>query len=113
MNKLEHQGYFGSVEYSAEDEVLHGRLLNIHDIVTYEGQSVDELKAHFVESVEGYLQMCAELGKAPDKPVSGKFNVRIPPELHRAAQRAAAEQDTSLNEVVAQALARYLGEHAA
>lgn len=112
MNKLEHRGYFGSVEYSAEDEILHGRVLNIHDIVTYEGESVDELKAHFMESVEGYLRMCAELGQTPDRPVSGKFNVRISPDLHRAAQRAAAEQDISLNEVVAQALARYLGEHA-
>lgn len=112
MNKLEHRGYFGSVEYSAEDELLHGRVLNIHDIVSYEGRSVEELKTHFVEAVDGYLRMCAELGQAPERPVSGKFNVRIPPELHRAAQRAAAEQDTSLNEMVAKALARYLGERA-
>lgn len=113
MNKLEHNGYYGSVEYSAEDETLHGRVLNLHDLVTYEGTSVEDLKAHFIDAVEGYLRMCAELGQAPEKPASGKFNVRISPELHRAAQLVAAEHDTSLNEVVARALAQYLKEHAA
>lgn len=108
MNKLQHKGYYGSVEYSAEDDVLHGRVLNINDIVIYEGRTVEEIKANFVDAVEGYLNMCEELGSRPDKPASGKFNVRIDPDLHRAAQARAAQEGASLNEVVAKALEAYI-----
>ena len=108
MNKLHHKGYYGSVEYSAEDDVLCGRVLNINDIVTYEGRTVEEIKTHFVEAVDGYLKMCEELNEAPDKPASGRFNVRIDPDLHRAVQQEAAVRGVSLNELVAKALKRYL-----
>jgi predicted HicB family RNase H-like nuclease len=112
MNRLFHQGYYGSVEYSAEDDVLHGRLLNINDIVTYEGATVAEIKTNFVEAVEGYIQMCAELGQMPDKPASGKFNVRIEPGLHRRAQEKAAILNVSLNDLVANALWEYIEKRA-
>lgn len=108
MNKLHHKGYYGSVEYSAEDDVLYGRVLNINDIVTYEGRTVEEIKVHFADAVEGYLKMCEELGQAPDKPASGKFNVRIDPSLHREAQHKAAVQGVSLNDLVAKALKKYI-----
>ncbi|MEY2342054.1 type II toxin-antitoxin system HicB family antitoxin [Acidithiobacillus sp. IBUN Pt1247-S3] len=107
-NRLEYQGYFGSVEYSAEDDALYGRILNIRDLVTYEGQSVSELKTHFTAAVDGYLRMCAELHQEPDKPASGRFLVRIPPELHRDAQIKAAQENHSLNEIMTQALVKYL-----
>lgn len=108
MNKLFYKSYYGSVEYSGEDDALIGRLLNIKDIVTYEGETVAEIKANFVEAVDGYLKMCAELGQQPDKPASGKFNVRIEPELHRQAQEQAAVLDVSLNDVVTRALKRWM-----
>jgi predicted HicB family RNase H-like nuclease len=108
MNKLQHKGYYGSVEYSAEDDVLHGRVLNINDIVIYEGRTVTEIKQSFVEAVEGYLEMCEELGRGPDRPASGKFNVRIDPDLHRALAAKAAQEGASLNEVVAKALEEYI-----
>ncbi|MGR6036127.1 MAG: type II toxin-antitoxin system HicB family antitoxin [Candidatus Nitrosoglobus sp.] len=111
MNKLSYKDYYGSVEYSDEDEVLHGCLLNINDIVTYEGTTIAEIKANFAEAVEGYLRMCAELGQPPDKPASGKFNVRIDPNLHRKAQEKAAVLDVSLNDLVANALREYIEEH--
>jgi predicted HicB family RNase H-like nuclease len=113
MNRLQYRSYYGSVEYSAEDDVLHGRVLNISDIVTYEGYTLEELKVHFHEAVEGYLRMCAELGEAPDKPASGRFNVRIDPALHRAIQAVALRQDRSLNDVVAEALQQYTSGRAA
>jgi predicted HicB family RNase H-like nuclease len=76
--------------------------------VTYEGATVAEIKANFVEAVEGYLQMCVELGQRPDKSASGKFNVRIDPSLHRKAQEKAAALDVSLNDLVANALREYV-----
>lgn len=102
---LDHKGYAGSIDASLEDDVLHGKILFINDLVTYEGKTLGELRKAFVEAVEFYLDACAENGVEPDKPCSGGFNVRIPPTMHRAAQVAAARRGVSLNEFVGAAIA--------
>jgi len=66
-NMLSHKGYFGSVEFSDEDDVLHGRIIGINDRITYEGDSVKSLRLDFISAVDEYLCVCAELGKEPEK----------------------------------------------
>ena len=73
---LEHKEYLGSVEYSDDDEVLHGRLEFIRDLVTYEGDDAKSLKAAFQEAVDDYLELCAAEDRKPDVPLKGSFNVR-------------------------------------
>lgn len=63
---MEYRGYFGSVQYSSEDQCLFGRIEHIEDVVLYEGQSLDEIRAAFMQAVDGYLQTCAERGVEPD-----------------------------------------------
>jgi predicted HicB family RNase H-like nuclease len=103
-NKLSHKGYNGSVEVSFEDNCLHGRVLFIDDIVTYEGESPEELEASFKEAVDRYITYCKEAGKPANKPYSGTFNVRVGEELHRKAVQAAYNQNITLNDYVAQAI---------
>lgn len=105
---LEHRGYLGTVEYSAEDEVLHGRLAFVRDLVTYEAEDAKGLKAAFVDAVDAYLADCAAEGREPEVPLKGSFNVRPGPELHRRAMVYAAEHGTTLNGVVSQALEAFL-----
>ncbi len=62
---LEYKGYCGSVEYSAEDEVLHGRLEFIRDLVTYEAPDAKGLQAAFEEAVDDYLDLCQSEGRKP------------------------------------------------
>ena len=62
---LEYKGYLGSVEYSDEDEVLHGRLEFIRDLVTYEGEDAKGIKAAFQEAVDDYLELCEAEGRKP------------------------------------------------
>ena len=95
---MTHNGYHGSIEYSPEDDCLHGRLLNINDIVTYEGNSLAEIKTAFRDSVNDYLAFCAETGKSPDKPYSGKVMFRIDPAVHAKAALAAQLKGISLNQ---------------
>ena len=57
---LEYRGYLGSVLYNDEDEILHGRLEFIRDLVTYEGQDAVSLKHAFREAVDDYLSLCEE-----------------------------------------------------
>ena len=63
---LEYKGYFGSIEYSNEDEVLHGRLEFIRDLVSYEGKDAKGIKAAFKEAVDDYLELCEAGGRKPD-----------------------------------------------
>ena len=108
---LEHRGYLGSVRYSDEDEVLHGRLEFIRDLVTYEGEDVKSLKRAFEEAVDDYLEFCEELGRDPDVPLKGSFNVRPGRDIHRRAMMYAHREGMSLNAVVTQALQRMLPDH--
>jgi predicted HicB family RNase H-like nuclease len=104
MNKITYKGYTGTIEASIEDGCLHGRLLFINDIITYEGNTVNEIKTSFEEAVDRYLAYCEETGKPANKPYSGTFNVRIGQELHRKAVEVAYHQGITLNDFVAQSI---------
>ncbi|MDC6390405.1 type II toxin-antitoxin system HicB family antitoxin [Maribacter sp. PR1] len=99
-DNLEHNGYFGSVEYSSRDGLLHGKVTGISDLVTYEGGSVKELKEAFEESVDDYLDTCKELGKEPDRFYRGVFNIRTSSEIHRELSIMAERKKMKLNELV-------------
>lgn len=97
---LSHKNYSGSIEVSLEDGCLHGEILFINDLVSYESETVAGLQAAFQEAVDFYLDKCRRDGLEPDKPCSGTFNVRLSPELHRNASVAAARKGQSLNDFV-------------
>jgi predicted HicB family RNase H-like nuclease len=97
---IRYKGYLGSVHFDAEDEIFHGKIEGIQDLVTFEGQSVAELKEAFQDAVEDYLALCRETGKEPIKSYKGSFNVRISPELHLELVMAAKELGVTLNELV-------------
>ena len=100
---MNYKGYLGRVEY--DDEIFHGTVVNIRDVVTFQGTTVEEIKRAFHESVEDYLAFCAERGEAPEKPLSGKFMVRVNPETHRSVFLAAKLRNMSVNAWVAETLA--------
>jgi predicted HicB family RNase H-like nuclease len=105
---LEHKGYDGCVLYSAEDKLLHGRIIGIRDMVTYEGTDVRSLEKNFKAAVDEYLAFCKAEGKTPNTPFKGSFNVRVPQELHKRAVLYAEEHNRKLNAVVQDALQEYL-----
>ena len=94
---MKYRGYTGSVEYDPDDRIFYGSVDDITDVVTFQGDSVEELESAFRESVDVYLESCAEDGVEPQRPCSGKFVLRISPEMHREAAAAARTQDESLN----------------
>jgi predicted HicB family RNase H-like nuclease len=105
---MEYKGYIGSVRFSAEDDVFHGKLQGIRDLVTYEGTDVAGLKQSFCEAVEDYLETCKKRGKAPEQPFKGSFNVRVGRDLHKRAAVFASGRNKKLNSVVSEALEKYL-----
>ena len=65
---MKYKGYTGYFNYDEEADIFHGEVLGIRDVVTFQGRSVDELKAALRDSIDDYLEMCEKHGKEPDKP---------------------------------------------
>jgi predicted HicB family RNase H-like nuclease len=101
---MEYKGYIGKVEVDDEAGILYGEVVNVRDVITFEGASVNELQQAFHESVDDYLEFCAKRGESPEKPFSGKFVVRLPAELHRKAYVQAKLKDKSLNSWITEAV---------
>lgn len=97
MNTMTYRGYTGHVAYSDEDGCFIGHIAGIRDVVGFHGESVAELRAAFEEAVDDYLETCAKLGRAPQKPYSGKVLLRVDPALHANAALLAESQGKSLN----------------
>ena len=104
MDAMEYKGYRGVVRYSAEDRILHGRILGIDDVVNFEGADVEELERAFHEAVDDYLALCEKLGRAPDREYSGRIPLRIDSALHRRVAIAADSEAKSVNSWIADAL---------
>ena len=101
---MEYKGYVGKVEFDDEAGIFHGEVRDTRDVITFQGRSVDELKTAFQESIDDYLAFCKQRGEEPNKPFSGQFVTRIPPELHRQVNLAASISGKSLNAWVAEQL---------
>lgn len=112
MTHLRYKGYLGTIEPDLESGTLFGKLAFIRDLVTYEANDLKTLEKEFQTSVDGYLEDCAELGRDPDLPCKGTFNVRVGHDLHLAASMAATRQSISLNDLTRRALSEYLEQHA-
>jgi predicted HicB family RNase H-like nuclease len=94
---MEYKGYIGNVEFDDDANTFHGEVINLRDVVTFQGSTVTQLRKAFRDSVTDYLEFCAERGESPEKPYSGKFMVRIEPELHKAVAAHAKIEHKSLN----------------
>ena len=101
---MEYQGYVARVEFDEDGNIFHGEVINLRDVITFEGKSVTELRKAMRESVEDYLAFCEERKEEPEKPFSGRLLVRIDPALPRAIYVRSREEDKSLNSWIAKKL---------
>lgn len=107
---LSYKNYIGNIKFDDEAEMFYGEVVNTRDVITFQGKTAKELKKAFIDSIEDYLAFCAERKEAPDKPFSGKFNLRIDPLLHKEAYIIAQEEGISLNQLVTKAVSHYVHE---
>jgi predicted HicB family RNase H-like nuclease len=109
---MKYKGYQAKFTVDEDHDIFHGEVLGLTDVVTFQGSTVVELKGAFQESVDDYLDFCKERGEEPEKPFSGRFVVRMSPDLHRACVIAAKHSDKSLNAWVASTLSRVVDRDA-
>ena len=107
---MEYKGYIGDVTFDPEAHLFHGEIINIRDVITFQGKTVDELESSFRESVNDYIAWCKEDGVLPEKPYSGKFNLRIQPELHKEVAVMARKLKMSINKFVEKAVVDELAQ---
>ena len=105
-NLLFYKNYNGTVEYSKEDGCLFGKVVGIKSLLSYEGNSIQELEQDFKTVIDEYIKDCEERGGQPEQPYKGSFNIRISPELHRSIAVYAIEHGKTLNAAVEEAIGK-------
>ena len=103
---MKYKGYHGAAHVDVEAGVIRGHVIDVNDTITFQGRSVEEAKTAFHESVDDYLEFCASLGRAPEKPFSGRILIRVRPETHHMLTLIAKGDGVSVNHLVNRALKR-------
>ena len=107
---MEYKGYIAKVVFDDDAKIFHGEVINLRDVITFEADCVDDLVRAFHESVDDYLEFCAERGEDPERPFSGRFVLRLDTELHRKIYIEAKQADKSLNAWISEALERVVSQ---
>ena len=66
---LYYKGYYGKIEYSAEDKVIYGKIMGIHSLISFESESATDIETEFHNAVDDYLSYCEEEGIEPEKTI--------------------------------------------
>jgi len=108
MNILRYKEYEGTAEIDMDRCVCRGKILFVNDLIIYEARTPEELQHAFEEAVDDYLETCKEIGKEPQKPLKGVFNVRVSPDLHKKCILRAKTEGVYLNDIAVRALTAYV-----
>ena len=108
-NIMKYKGYWAKVQYSDEDECFWGEIEGLkNDSITFEGETVRELKKDFKDAINHYLESCKQTNTEPEKQCKGSLNVRLGVELHNKAKMKSIEKNISINELIKDAVSMYL-----
>lgn len=94
-----------------EDGGFYARIPDIPSIFTGGVTEIEALK-NAKAAIKEYIEICKKDRLPVPQSKSGKFNVRVPKDLHRELVRKAMEQDVSLNQLVVYLLSRSVGKTA-
>ena len=98
---MEYKGYRAAVTFDDGVGVFLGTVVDTRDVITFEGDSVEQLRREFKFSVDDYLDACREWGRDPDKPYSGEISFKVASKVHRTADAAAKSEGKTLEEWLA------------
>ena len=101
MSYMEYRGYIGSVEFSEEDDCFFGKVLGVRDSISYEGESVQELKKDFHDAVDEHIDFLERTAEASGKDAR---TIYATPILWQSAARVAESRGLSLDSLIAESL---------
>jgi len=103
---LKYKHFKGTVEYSADDKCLHGRIVGIPDSITYGGGDLNQLNEYFQNAVNEYIEDCQRLNKPITKTYSGHFTIRVKPKTHQKLDFLASSKKTSVSKIIEEAVSQ-------
>jgi predicted HicB family RNase H-like nuclease len=104
MNVMTVDGYHAKIEYDEELDLFRGEILGLNGGADFYGKNPKDLRSEFKKSLQVFLAVCKEKGFEPRRNFSGKFNLRISPELHERLAIEAQAQGKSINTLAREAL---------
>jgi len=105
-NTISYKGYIAELNLDTDDNIIVGRVINTADLISFHGASVEEAKNAYYNVLDTYLETCQKENINPSLPTSGKFSLRIAPELHRQLRDRASLERSSINEMIIAVLSR-------
>ncbi len=108
---MKYKEFIAKIVYDDEANIFHGDVINIRDVITFQGKSVEELKQALIDSVEDYIEFCAERGEEPDKPFTGRFTINLSPELHKKIILAIEKSDKNIDNWIQDAFEHAVNKH--
>jgi len=103
---LEYKGFIGEVDFDDNARTFYGKVVNANVLISFRGESVDELEKSFHDVVETYLDDCKQEGQEPEKPYSGTITVRVEPIVHKRVAIKAASCKESMNAYIGKLIER-------
>jgi len=104
MNLMKIKGYRAVIQYDPDIEMFRGEFVGLNGSADFYAKDIDSLHKEGAISLKVFLEACKARGIEPQKAYSGKFNVRITPELHAEVVTVATVEGKSLNQWVFDAL---------
>ena len=104
MNVMTIDDFQATIEFDPDLDLFRGEILGLNGGADFYGKNPKELRTEFKRSLQVFLAVCKEKGIEPRRHFSGKFNLRISPDLHEKLAIAAQAQGKSLNNLAQEAL---------
>ena len=67
---MQYKGYIGHFSFDEKLELFHGKVSNIHDLLTFQGKSIETMRHAFQDAINEYIDWCKKNGKEPEDPSS-------------------------------------------
>ncbi len=111
MNTMDINGYRAIIQYDPDIDMFRGEFIGLNGGADFYAKDIDGLRREGETSLQVFLEMCEEDGVAPRKAYSGKFNLRVSPQLHAEIAERAAAAGKSLNQWVTEVLDQSIHAH--
>jgi len=100
---LKYKNFLGKVTYDDNAKILHGEVVGINDVITFQAKDADRIEEEFAASVDDYLAFCAAEGREPEKSVSGETRIRMG-DRHLLVSKISQAKDISMNDWLNEAI---------
>lgn len=112
MNTMTINGYHAVISYDEEIDLFRGEFTGLNGGADFYAADIATLRKEGEISLRVFLEACKARGTEPRKHYSGKFNLRVPPDLHEQLATQAAAHGKSINAWILEVLKDQAAAHA-